>query len=205
MILKKITMVAETTFSIVIGFKRRSPLAPASPTMHIQHRASLQKRSAMSIPRVITKRPRIIHSWSASDRDQTKGWREEGWTRKRKGWERRGSSVFVLPARDSHLAGRGSARAVSSRDFPLTSSAKAEFHAANIVVDNNEKARGLAGMGLGEDTRERCSPCEHARDTDGARERRESLNRQQTQTAASTSGVEVDQTSQWETTLYSFN
>ncbi|EFN72768.1 hypothetical protein EAG_06128 [Camponotus floridanus] len=40
-------------------------------------------------------------------------------------------------------------------------------------------------------TRERCSPCEHAKDTDGPSEWRKSLNRQRTQTAASASGVEV--------------
>lgn len=71
---------------------------------------------------------------------------------------------------------------------------KRNFHAANILVDN-KKPKDSPEWALAK-TRERCSPCEHARDTDGTREWRESLNRQQTQTAASASGVEVDQTSQ---------
>lgn len=147
---KKVAVRSRKPRSIVIEFKRetcRSPLAPASPTMHIQHRASLQKRSAMSILRVITKRPRIVHSRSRVGRGKQRGWREEGRTRKRKGWERRGPSIFVLSAGDSHLAGRGWARA-----FLLSPFARAEFHAANIFIDN-EKARGLARVGLGEDAR----------------------------------------------------
>lgn len=43
-----------------------------------------------------------------------------------------------------------------------------------------------------ENARERCSPCEHARDTDGPSEWRESLNRRQTQSSASAgSGVDA--------------
>jgi len=64
--------------------------------MHIQHRASLQKRSAMSVPRVITKRPRTVYLRSAVEDGQTKGRKKEKREGRTEGKRERGETCLPI-------------------------------------------------------------------------------------------------------------
>lgn len=98
-----------------------------------------------------------------------------------KEWERRGPSLFRIIRGGLTFSRTRLGPGAGSR-FSTHRPRKRSF-TSRISLPIMRKPEDSPEWALAK-TRERCSPCEHARDTDGIREWRESLNRQQTQTAA---------------------
>lgn len=83
--------------------------------------------------------------------------------RKRKGWEKKRTEYFRI-IREGLSFSRFSSHRPRKRDFT------SRIFSSIMKSPEDSPEWALAK------TRERCSPCEHARDTDGTREWRESLN-----------------------------